>query len=87
MRRAVTLATVVVLAVVGLVPAGSALEPTIIELETVASGLTAPLGVTHALVMALGACSLLSRRARSVSSRTGLCCRRPISTSPGGSRC
>ncbi len=48
MRRAMTLATVVVLAVLGLVPAGSASEPTIIELETVASGLTAPLGVTHA---------------------------------------
>ena len=48
MRRAVTLATVVVLAVLGLVSAGSASVPTIIELETVASGLTAPLGVTHA---------------------------------------
>jgi glucose/arabinose dehydrogenase len=41
------LAVTVVLAVVVVVPVGAASEPTIIELETVVSGLTAPVGLTH----------------------------------------
>ena len=48
MRRVLILAAAVVLAVVVVVPTGAASEPTIIELETVASGLTAPVGLTHA---------------------------------------
>ena len=48
MRRMLILAVTVVLAVVVVVPVGAASEPTIIELETVASGLTAPVGLTQA---------------------------------------
>ncbi len=48
MRKMAILAAAVVLAVVVVVPTGAASETTIIELETVASGLTAPVGLTHA---------------------------------------
>ena len=50
MRKMVILAAAVVLSVVVVVPTGAASEhpPTIVELETVASGLTAPVGLTHA---------------------------------------
>jgi glucose/arabinose dehydrogenase len=48
MRKMAILAAAVVLAVVVMVPTGAASETTIIELETVASGLTAPVGLTHA---------------------------------------
>ena len=48
MRKMAILAAAVVLAVVVVVPTGAASGPTIVELETVASGLTAPVGLTHA---------------------------------------
>ena len=48
MRRMLVLAMVVALSVVVVAPTGVASEPTVIELDTVASGLTAPVGLTHA---------------------------------------
>jgi glucose/arabinose dehydrogenase len=48
MRKIAILATAVALAVVVAAPTGAASGSTIVELETVASGLTAPVGLTHA---------------------------------------
>jgi glucose/arabinose dehydrogenase len=48
MRAMVVLSAAVALSLVVVVPTGAASGPTIVELETVASGLTAPVGLTHA---------------------------------------
>ena len=48
MRTAISFVTAALLAAFLLVPTAGALDTTIIELEPVASGLTAPLGITHA---------------------------------------
>jgi glucose/arabinose dehydrogenase len=48
MRKMAILAAAVALSLVVVAPTGAASGPTIVELETVASGLTAPVGLTHA---------------------------------------
>ncbi len=48
MRKMAILAAAVALLLVVVAPTGAASGPTIVELETVASGLTAPVGLTHA---------------------------------------